>query len=135
MGGMGFFAPVVLFLLVVFGQVYWTWRIDRVLSQWLPRRAKMAVSLVLVTAYLFSILYNIDELFVFPQFGPQANPTRLGFTDAFLTLTEWWLLTSTLAFVLVIPVAIVRGMLRAAGLRPSHRKQAARVPAANAAPF
>jgi len=105
------------FLLILAGQIYWATRVYRWTLRLRPSNTRSAASWALLVLYLFVITYNIDRLFVFPRFGPQPNPTRLGFTDALLAATHWWMLTSTLAFILAIPVAAIRGVSGMAGRR------------------
>ena len=122
MSELQFFRPLAYFFLILAGQIYWATRVYRLTLRLPPGRARSAVPWALLGLYLFVLIYTNDRLFQFPRFGPQPNPTHLGFTDAFLAAIQWWMLTSTLAFVLVIPIAIIRGVARIAGHRLHRRR-------------
>ena len=50
---------------------------------------------------------NLGNVTGFPDFGPPANSTRLGLAGAFGAFTQWWLIASTLGFVIAVPVRLL----------------------------
>ena len=107
------FLVLLTFLLLGFaGQIYWAMRVYRLAARLRSKTVRSVMFCILLGFYFFAIIFNGDRLFVFPDWGPQPDSTHLGFRDGFLAATEWWLLTSTLAFALVIVIAIIKTAAR-----------------------
>ncbi|HYL77491.1 MAG TPA: metallophosphoesterase [Bryobacteraceae bacterium] len=110
---------VVLVLLLVTSQVYWAWRAYTAIVRFIPTRGWRGIAFgSLLALYYGALWYNIDRVFTFPRFGPQPNPIHMGFADASLGVAQWWIITSIVAFLLVIPVALIQ-----AGVRVLTRKR------------
>ena len=122
MSELQFFRPLAYAFLILAGQIYWATRAYRLIVRPRPNSARSEIFSALLILYVVVIVYNSDRLFQFPSFGPQPNPTRLGFTDALLATIQWWMLTSTVAFVLVIPIAVIREVTGMAGHRLRRRR-------------
>ena len=104
----------VLVLILVSSQIYWAWRAYRAIVRLLPSRALGGIAFgSLLALYYGALWYNIDRVFTFPRFGPQPNPIHMGFADASLGVTQWWIITPIVAFLLVIPVALIQAGVRA----------------------
>jgi hypothetical protein len=78
-----------------------------------------------LSLYVVMFSYTSDRLFEFPHFGPQPNPTGLGFADASLAAMQWWMLSSFLAFLLALPVGLFRAAVRMA-VRMSLKRRSRR---------
>ncbi|HEV2688514.1 MAG TPA: metallophosphoesterase [Bryobacteraceae bacterium] len=104
----------VLLLLLVASQIYWAvWGYSLMARSIPSRTVRGAAFAVLLASYYATLGYNADRLFQFPRFGPQPNPTHLGLADASLAVAQWWILTSTAALLLVIPVGAIQVAVRA----------------------
>jgi uncharacterized protein len=111
----GFSGSMILFLisaLLCASQIYWALRAWRLVRRHVPPRLHWLTAILLLSIYLALLAYHSEHLFDFPAFGPQPNPTSLGFSDATLALLQWWMLCSTLALGLALPVEIFRSVLR-----------------------
>jgi predicted MPP superfamily phosphohydrolase len=114
---------LLLAFLLLGSQIYWAVRIHRAVSRCLTVTTTSAICAGLFALYLALIIYNGDRLMGFPRWGPQPNPARLGFADATLAMTQWWLLCSLIAFVLALPIGLYRALVRAVRkARPKVRR-------------
>src|SRR5215813_2673249 len=105
---------VLILLTLVASQIYWAVRIQRFLARRIESRTILwSVCSGLLIAYYIALFWNGDRLLHFPSFGPQPNPTSLGFSDALLSGMQWWLLCSFVAFLLAIPISLIASAIRA----------------------
>ncbi len=119
---------LVILAVLFISQVYWSFRAYRFIARRVEERRKRHIICAVVFAiYYATLLYNFDRVFEFPRFGPQPNPTHLGFADAYLAVAQWWVLGSLAAFLVAIPVEIVRAAARfVARRRPAAAEGIAR---------
>jgi predicted MPP superfamily phosphohydrolase len=105
-------SPFILILLL-FGlsQVYWAWRGYRFLAARIRRPAiRFAVCAIAAAAYL--LLYQLNA----GAWRTNNSPIHLTWRDAFLSAPFlWWAPTSMVAFLVVLVIAILRGIAAGVG--------------------
>jgi predicted MPP superfamily phosphohydrolase len=103
------------FLLFIGGQIYWIWRIGAWgLRRLGSRAARWGIGLTALALYLGAFAFNILSAREVP------SPTRMTLRDALLVAPFlWWIFSSTVAFLVVILIWMVR--LLATGLTAATR--------------
>ncbi|HLJ50944.1 MAG TPA: metallophosphoesterase [Bryobacteraceae bacterium] len=106
---------LIVLALLAASQIYWSLRAYRFIARRVAEHRKRHIVYAIVFAvYYATLLYNFDRIFQFPRFGSQPNPTHLGFEDAYLAVAQWWILSSLAAFLIALPIDILRALGRAA---------------------
>ena len=100
-----------LLLLFFVSQVYWVWQGFRVLSRMVRKYAnRIAISTAVLLVYFYLLADNLGYL------GRRPTPIHLTLHDALSAAPFfWWALSSLLGFLIVLLLAIARGV--AAGIR------------------
>jgi uncharacterized protein len=111
----------ILTILLPASQVYWAIRAYRLVGQRFPPRVRWLVTAALLSVYLAMLGHTSDRLLCAPNFGPQPNPTSLGFAAASLAVMQWWMFSSLLAFLFALPIGVLRSVLRLA-VRVSRKR-------------
>ena len=110
-------------ILLLASQVYWAVRAYDLIGRLFQARVGWFVTATLLSVYVVMFVYTSDRLFSPHNFGPQPNPTGLGFADASLAAMQWWMLSSLLAFLLAFPIGLLKATLRAAVRVSRQRSQ------------
>jgi predicted MPP superfamily phosphohydrolase len=110
----GFSSPAILStlsllasLLVLAGQGYWALVGYRFFAgRFRAPRARVLAFTALAFLYL-ALLLLMKQALQHPGFGPKPNSTRLGLGDVGNAFAYWWLIGSTVAFLVALPIRLL----------------------------
>jgi predicted MPP superfamily phosphohydrolase len=94
-------------LLILAGQGYWALVGYRFAgSRFRAPRVRAAALMLLAVLYL-ALVFLMNQALGHPGYGPKQNSTRLGLADVGRAFAYWWLIASTVAFIIALPIRML----------------------------